>query len=230
MSQLVTVSELQERVRVDCGLPVYTADTNISTTTILEFVKRAAQKLQGLIQQYRADEQYLTLSTTLTTVADVPVVSLPSNCQDLVRVSMEIDNDREIQLSPAPLEMWDPNQYFWDVNAVPMYRVIGNTITLFPTPTSARTLNVYYTVGFTVTATSDILALRPNWDEYIVQWCNIFVRNRQEKASPEFRDALSIAQQEIVGQLRRDRAGPRQARDLRGDVWNGYRNGRRWPW
>lgn len=230
MSLLVTVSDLQERVRTDCGLPTYTTETNVSTADILDFVRRGAQKLAGLIQQYRADEQYLTLSTTLSTVAGVPVISLPANCQDVVRLGMVLDNgDREIPLEVAPLDEWQAESYFWDSNTIPKYRVIGNTITLFPTPQSVRTINAYYTVGFTVATSADVLALRPNWDEYIVNFCNILVRRRQEKDASDFRADLAQTTQELVSQLKRDRAGIRQVRDVRTPLFDLPRN-RRWPW
>lgn len=217
MSMLVTVSDLQERFRVDCDLPAFTTETHVTTSNALDFVKRSAQKLAGLIQEAGASEQYLTLNTTLSTVADVPVVSLPANTADVIRVALVLDGDREVQLQVAPLDDWNPDQVNWDNNFIPWYRVIGATLTLFPTPTAVRSLRVYYTVGFTVTSTSDVLALRSNWDEYIVANCCVLVRNRQNKAGQEFLLERDNAERAIVRQLKRDRAGVRQVRDLRND-------------
>lgn len=217
MSMLVTVAELQERFRVDTDIPTFTADTHVTTTNALDFVKRSASKLAGLIQESGASEQYLTLSTTLNTVADVPVVSLPANTADVIRVALVLDADREVQLNVAPLDDWNPDQVNWDNNFIPWYRVIGATLTLFPTPTAVRSLRVYYTVGFTVTSTSDVLALRSNWDEYIVANCCVLVRNKQTKAGQEFLLERDRAESAIVRQLKRDRAGVRQVRDVRGD-------------
>lgn len=231
MSILVQVSELIERSRLDCALPAYSTETLITSAAVLDYTKRSAQKLAALVQQHGADQQYLTLNTTLSTVAGVPTVSLPSNTLDVVRISMLTDGTNEVMLSPAPLDMWDPNpgllsQMDW---AVPMYSVQGNTITLYPTPTSVRTLRLYYTVGFTVTDTTDYLALRPNWDEFIVNHTNILIRGRQEKEAGQFASLLSAAQDAIVSQVKRDRAGPRQIRDVRCE-WPGMgrRLGRWW--
>lgn len=229
MSMLVTVSDLQERFRVDTDIPTFSADTHVTTTDALDFVKRSASKLAGLIQEAGASEQYLTLNTTLSTVADVPVVSLPANTADVIRVALVLDGDREVQLNVAPLDDWNPDQVNWDNNFIPWYRVIGATLTLFPTPTAIRSLRVYYTVGFTVTSTADVLALRSNWDEYIVANCCVLVRNRQNKAGQEFLLERDRAESAIVRQLKRDRAGVRQVRDVRGD-WRFEQRRRGYYW
>src|SRR5688572_3438947 len=135
MSMLVTVSDLQERFRVDTDILAFSTDTHVTTAMALDFVKRSAQKLAGLIQEAGASEQYLTLNTTLSTVADVPVVSLPANTADVIRVALVLDGDREVQLQVAPLDEWNPDQVNWDNNFIPYYRVMGATLTLFPTPT-----------------------------------------------------------------------------------------------
>jgi len=218
MSLLVAVSTLTERVRCDCNLPVYTTVTNVSSAQALEYIQRSAQQLAALIQESGADEQYLTLSTQLTTTAGIPTVSLPANTMDVVRLAIVTSGTHEVQMEVASLDEWDPNNYVWDTNAIPKYRVMGNTVTLFPTQGTARTINAYYTVGFTVTSTSDILALRNNWDEYIVADSCIRVRNRQDKDSTAFEKARGIAEQAIRKQLKRDRAGIRQVRDVR-DPW-----------
>lgn len=219
MSIQVTVSDLQERVRIDCGLPAYTSSTNITSTYVLDFIRRSAQKLAGLIQQSGAGEHYLTLNTDLATVANIPVVSLPTNTIDVVRLAMLFDGDREMQLHVAPLGDWDPDNHYWGTDTVPSYRVIGNTITLFPTPTGVRTIRCYYTVGFTVSSTSDTLALRPNWDEYIVANTCVLVRNRQKEDATEFLRSLAMCEAAITSQLKRDRAGIRQVRDVREPVF-----------
>jgi hypothetical protein len=217
MSVLVQVSDLIERVRLDCDLPTFDANTNVTATAVLDYIRRGASKLAGLVQEAGASEQYLTLSTNLATTAGIPTVSLPANSLDVVRLAMLIDGDREAMLEVAPLEGWDPGPaWYTDAYAVPRYRLMGNTITLFPTPTTVRTIRAYYTVGFTVTATSDLLALRPNWDEYIVAYACILVRNRQNKDASEFRAALGEAEMSLRRQARRDLNAVHQIRDVRG--------------
>lgn len=228
MSILVPVSDLVERIQLDCGLPEFTTNTAITSAAVLDFVKRGAQKLAGLVQSAGAGEQYLSLTTSLTTTAGVPTVSLPSNTQDVLRVGWMYDGDREIQLSVASIDAWDSSEPNWGVDAVPTFRVMGNTLMLFPTPQSVKTINLFYTVGFSVTSTSDILALRESWDEFIVAEANIMVRNRLEKACPEFLMARDEARSAVVSQLRRDRAGIRQVRDVRCGPFDFRGNSSRW--
>lgn len=215
MSILVQVSELQERARVLTDIPAFTADTHVTTAMILDFVKQSAQKLAGLIQEAGASEQYLTLSTTLSTTANVATVSLPANSMDVIRVALVIDGTREAQLNAAPLDYWAPDNSFWSELYLPLYRAIGNTLTFYPTPQQVYDVRVYYTVGFTVTATSDYLALRNNWDEFIVNDVCVRIRNRQNKAAQEFMQERAVAEDAIRRQLRRDLASPRTVRDLR---------------
>jgi hypothetical protein len=227
VSVLVLVSDLIERVRTDCDLPTFSANTHVTDTMALDYIRRGASKLAGVVQKAGASEQYLTLNTNLSTTAGVATVSLPANSLDVVRLAMLIDGQRESQLEVAPLDGWDPGPAWWaDPYSVPRYRLMGNTITLFPTPTTVRTIRAYYTVGFTVTATSDLLALRPNWDEYITAFACILVRNRQNKDASEFGSAFATSDAEVRDQIRRDRNGTYQVRDVRSP--NGWwPNGRR---
>ncbi|HYC53624.1 MAG TPA: hypothetical protein VEL28_01625 [Candidatus Binatia bacterium] len=228
---LVPVSDLIERVRLDCDLPTFDANTHVTATAVLDYIRRGASKLAGLIQEVGASEQYLTLSTTLTTTPNIATVSLPANTNDVQRLAIVIDSNREIQLEVAPLDGWDPGPAWWsDPWQVPRYRLIGNTITLFPTPTTARDIRAYYTIGFTVTSTADILALRPNWDEVIVSYACTLVRNRQNKDAGEFRAAYGESTTNLVRQIRRDRNGINQIRDVRHDAFGPCgRRGWYWP-
>jgi hypothetical protein len=229
LSILVQVSELVERVRLDCGLPTYSSDTNITSAAVLDFVKRSAQKLSGIVQRAGADQHYLTTTASLATTAGVAVVSLPVNTMNVIRVGMTVGG-HDVQLEPAPIGDWDPagGDYLTSLlDAVPRYRLIGNTLTFYPTPNYVRPLTVYYTLGFTVSALSDYLALQAFWDEYIVNNCNVLVRNRQEKAAAEFAEERDRNEGAIVQQIRRDRAGVRQIRDVREPPfgWRGRRGG-----
>lgn len=216
MSVLVLVSDLIERVRLDCEQPTFDANTHVTATAALDFIRRSASKLAGLVQEAGASEQHLTLSTTLTTTANVATVSLPANTIDVIRLAMVIDSNREAVMELASMEDWDPGPAWWnDPWSVPRYRLIGGTVTMFPTPSTARAIRAYYTVGFTVTATTDLLALQPNWDEYIVANACVLVRNRENKDASEFRAALAEADGAIRRQIRRDKNAVHVTRDVR---------------
>jgi hypothetical protein len=229
MSFTVLVSELQEQVRLDCGLPVYTTNTNISTALILDFVKRSARKCYAIAQRAGADQHYFTTQSSLSTVVGVATVALPSNAQDVVRVAMVDTQGREVMLEPAALDDWDPTAQGMSayLDIVPRYRVIGDTIKLFPTPQTVRTLRVDYTIGFTVASTASSLAVRPFWDEYMVANCCVLVRNRQSQACPEFITERDAAAGAITQTIKRDRAGPRQIRDVAPNFFDSYGRRRR---
>lgn len=221
MSILVQVSELAERVRLDCGLPDYTADTNVTSNAILSYVKRSAQKLSGVVQRAGAGEQYLTNSYLASTVVGVPLVSLPTNALDVIRIAMQVGS-YQVPLEPATSDEWDPNaptQLADYTNTVPRYRPIGNTITLFPTPQYVREMTIYYTLGFQVTALADYLAIRPFWDEYVVANCCVLVRKHQEKMDQEFIDERDRCEMAIKDQIKRDRHGKKQVQNVRGPVF-----------
>jgi hypothetical protein len=215
MSQIVAVSTLQERVRVLCGLPAFSTTSAVRTSDILDFLQASCAMLGGIVKE-RAGENYLGASGTLMTQADVPWVSLPTQCSDVLRLSWQKSASEEIPLERATVDELQAYPNRWSGDQTPRYALVGNTIELFPTPDAAYTLRIYYTTGIYVTSTSDQFVCRDWWDQWIVMQACRFVRATQQKDGAEFIGMQAEAESKIRSQLKRDHFGVRRVRDLRG--------------
>lgn len=223
----VLVSAIQERVRVLCDLPVYTADTPITSAMILDFVKVATELLAAIVGEASA-ELYFASSTQVTTVPGTPLVPVPAGFVSLLRVSWQRSTSEDLPLEVASVDHFDAYPHAWS-SIVPQYRLIGQDLKLFPTPDAAYTLNVYFSTGLSPTAPTDLLVLRAGWDLWIGLQTAMLVRARQQKDASDFAMLLGKSEQDIRRQLRRDRWGIRRVRDLRRGGDGAYpRNGRWW--
>lgn len=218
MSVSVTVAQLQEKIRTRMDLPAYSSTTFISTDEILDMVKTSAQMLSGIIDAAWG-EHYFTTSTNLSTVANTSTVPLPSNFGNLIKLAWRKSaTEPRIFLEQANLEAWDPYPSNW-TDVTPKYRVIGESIELFPTPDAVYTLPLYYSTGIFVTQTSDTIPIRVGWDEWLVLDVCIKILQKQDLDASQL-----LAQRERVEAIvrqnatRRDRSKPRQVRDVRGMV------------
>jgi hypothetical protein len=214
MSQLVTVSTIQERVRALCKLPALTANTPITTVAMLDFLQAACRKLGALVKE-RSGENYLTSSGPLTTTAGISIVSLPPQCSDLLRLAWRRSEAEEIELTRANPDEMQAYPSAWGDGWAVQYRLVGNALEFFPTPDGAYNLRIYYSTGLYVTSTSDQFMCRDNWDQWIALYTCRLVRAAEQKACPEFDMMFAEVDSDVRAQLRRDHFGPRQARDVR---------------
>jgi hypothetical protein len=223
----VPVSAIQERVRVLCDLPVYTTDTPITVDVILDFVKVATELLAAIVGEASA-ELYFATSAQLTTTPGIELVSVPAEFTSLLRVSWLKSAHEDIGLEVASVDHFEAYPNAWH-NVVPRYRLIGQTIQLFPTPDAAYTLNVYFSTGLSPTSAADLLVLRAGWDLWIGLQTAILVRARQQKDASDFSMLLGKVENDLRRQLKRDRWGIRRVRDMRrGGDGAAPRNGRWW--
>lgn len=221
MAQNIQVSTMQERARVMCGLPAFSTETTVTTADILDFAKTACAMLGGIVKEY-GGEWHTAASTTLTTVPDVDVVSLPSALSELLSLTWQKSATEEIELVRATVDEMRAYPNAWGDGYPIRYRLVGQTLTLFPTPNDDYTLNVYYTTGLYPTTAADYVSCRDGWDQWIALQMAIMCRAVQQKACPEFDGQLEKVEASIRRQLRRDKYGPRQARDVRGNTARAY--------
>jgi len=210
----VVISDIQERVRQLCDLPAYTTDTPITTATILDFSKLACTLLAGIAREQSA-QMLLGGSTQLTTTAGVSQVSLPTEAEDLVRISWLKEPSQEIALEVADSDSMKAYPNAWGGVYPIRYRLIGQAVELFPTPDQVYTLNVYYQGGIYITASTDTVLMRDGWDQWIALQMCILVRARQQKDSSDFAAMLAMLDADVKKHMRKDRFAVRQIRDQR---------------
>lgn len=219
MGVTLTVSQVQERARLLAELPAFTTNSQVDSATVLEWTKASLRQLAALVKT-NGGEQYLVSASTLTTTANVPSVAFaPGNVPypDLVRLTWQRDSQTEIPLERANVDEMDPYPAKWSQGAAgPIrYRVMGQTIRLFPTPDAVYTLNLYSTGTISVTDVNSTVDFRDLWDDWVVNDLCVRIRVRQQKDASEFLSERSRLEGMIVGTLRRDKYRGQQARDMR---------------
>lgn len=216
MARLVQLSTLRDRVITLCDLPAV-LDTTTSPTAaqILDLLQASCSMLSGIIREHPGASFHFADSDTLTTSAGIASVSLPTAASELLRVSWIRDSDSETMLVPATIEGMRDRPAGWDSATVPSYRVVGQTIELFPTPEAAHSIKVYYSTGLYPSAITSYVWCMDGWDQWIAVHTSTLVRARQQRACPELDMMLAQTGQSIRSQFRRD-YGVSRVRDLRG--------------
>lgn len=228
MSVAFPVSDIIERVRSRCGLPTFTTETNITTADILSFVQESARALGGLLED---ESWHFVTTTTLYTVADFELVSLPVNTASIIALHWDRGDGSPVPVRMANLETARPatsEPAGWDACA-PTYRLVGQTIELFPVPTAVESLVLRYSTGLFVADASDTIMGQVEWDSWVIYDCCCKVRERQEKDPGTFVGERAVIEQRLVRRARkRDRGGVRQVRDVRGALVGAAMQGFEW--
>lgn len=220
------VSDIQERVRVRCGLPAYSANTNITTAMILSMVQESARELAAMVNEL---DWYFVTTGALNTAANVATVALPANFGQLFRLTWLKSSNEVVELDRANLENVHPVEaaITWETTR-PVYRFKGDALEFFPTPTKVYPLELRYSTGIFIASAGDTLVGQSGWDTWIVYNCCCIVRQRQEKDYGEFALERDRKLVEIMRTAGRDRTGIAQPRDVRGGLDSGAREWRWW--
>jgi hypothetical protein len=218
MATSVLVSEVLEEARVRLDLPAFSTTTFVTSAAALNFVKFGARRLSAILRRAYGSE-YFTTRTTLSTQANVDTVSLPSNFTDLRQLAWMRTSTESVPLEMASVDEWlASSEDVQPWNSAPKYRLIGQTITLYPCPNAIYTLSLYYDTGIFVTATSDTISAQPGWEEWLVLDFCIRVRQKEEKDASDFIVERESVEQEILAAAQaRDRFQTHTVRDL----WDG---------
>lgn len=216
MSVPFLVSDIQAAIVFRADLPTPDANTNVSTGDMLILVQESARRLTGQLNDI-SPEGYFNTTATLTTTANVPIVSLPASFDKLIQIHWVKTDGTTVELDLAALDEVGPTSSTangWDTYTVPKYRVTANTIEFFPKPTTVESIVVRYSTGMTVTSAADTLQAQNGWDEWIVLDACCKIRQRQGKDYSEFAAEKQLIQREIIKQAkRRDRHGIPRMRD-----------------
>jgi hypothetical protein len=235
VSQTITLSTIQSRVISICGLPAtLTTDTTVTLAEMLDYLKMACTLLGGAVKK-RSSEFYFTTSSNLSTVANTATVAIPSGFSDLYYLKWLKSSSEEIDLYRATPEDFKAYPNTWNRSECPKiyYRLVGDNIEFFPTPDAVYTVKAYYSTGLYPTDLSSTFNGRDGWDQWIALQAALMVRTRQQKDAADIRmllygsDGISGGVNgALLDQLKRDKYGVRQVRDVRGSIFRSERD----PW
>lgn len=218
------VSDVISDATLRADFDTFGADTEPSSTEVLEMVKESALRLSGIVRTCFSDD-YFTTESDVTTTSGVQYVALPTNLTSLKHVVWVRGTDDFIELERArPHQAYAWSQG-WNRYTSPRYSLRSNGINFFPTPDATYTVRLIYDTGLIITATSDTISGEAGWREWLV--CDLCIKLRQleEKPYPEFAAQKSEVEQLFKRLEPRDKAAVRVMRDLDDDY-----NMRRRPW
>lgn len=228
MSVLFPVTDLQERVRIRCGLPAFSANSNVTDAMILSILQESCRDLANIMSGL---DWYFVTTSNLVTVANNPLVSLPANFAALQHLVWIKSSTQKLPLNTANLEDVRPavSSETWE-SKTPQYRITGQSLEFFPTPTSVYNLEARYSTGSFITSSADTYVAHLGWDTWVVYNACSIVCEHQEKDDSAFlakRDRKLI---EIMSASKRDKNAIVQPRDVRGrgypydptDPWEMY--------
>jgi hypothetical protein len=205
------ITDIQERVRDRCDLPVYTANTKITTAAILRYVHASARELSGILED---GDWHFVATTPLVTVAGVATVALPLNFSQLVRLCWLRGAGDVLVLEPANLEGVHPrlNGQTWDATR-PRYRITGDKLEFFPPPDAVHSLELRYSSGAFIASAADTLMGQIGWDTWIIYNCCCLVKQRAGEDYAAFSAERERIEQKIKNK-RKDPHGIVQPRDV----------------
>jgi len=172
-----SVSEIAEDVRQLLTVPTFTTSSKPTTTRVLAQIQRSTRSLAALTRQKLGRDYDLISYATLTTQKNVNQVSLPVNFGELTKIIWVKDATTQVPLDHALPSDFEPlgfNPRSWEapvdsgfLSTRPKYNVEGNTITFYPCPSQIYTVAIWYTDHFIVTALTDSIVGRLDWDRWI---------------------------------------------------------------
>lgn len=191
----VTLSTLRELVRQACDLPTYSTTTTVNTATVDLWINKAIHGLTGKLVTLHG-EDYYTTSSTISTQAGIPNVSLPTRCFKLRRLVWMRGSDDPVPLRRASQDDWreaSETSQAWD--AAPVYALLGQTVQFWPCPSAVYSLRPYYVQLLAdLSAAGDSVYLGPAWEDWIVANVGIEVFGKMEKDATAFEKKIARAE------------------------------------
>lgn len=207
----VTLTTLSTRVRerADMVGSSFVAD---SSTGLYAWINEANQKLHGMLVE-ALGEEYVSSSSSFTTVADQSDYALPSGFYKLLGVDL---NYHGVVRSLKRYERGERNLYReLHPETLPRYALVGNNLRLYPAPSGGLTGSILYAPEATVLAVGADTVNYPNgWERFIVLDAAIQALIKEESSVT----ALINEREAVVREIRdakeaRDMATPKYVTD-----------------
>jgi hypothetical protein len=224
MAVTINIADVVEDVQFRLHVPTIGTTTFITSDQMLQLMKRSVARLGELLTRSFSDG-YWARTATLTTQANVDLVSLPSGFRTLTSLhwvhgenAVLLDRAHDVDYSPRP-ENWAGSPRLWE-SRKSEYVLEGNVIRLTPPPAAVYTLRCAYQAGLAITSLTDTISAQDtSWADWLALDACIVVRSREDKDATNF----LMAKGEIEANLRdqaqqRDRLAVYQIRDVRNEL------------
>lgn len=211
MARTRTLAQLRQEVRQRADLE---SSNHVTDSEVNRYVNQSCAALHGLIAE--ADEDYLTVSTTITTVAGTGTYAFTGY---RIRWVEAVINGLTVRLDRWRFDQRDQlinaATRWTSTGAIPLYRYVRGQISLLPVPDGAYSVTIWHIDPFAdLTLDSDTFNGEDGWEEWVVLDAAIKCLTKEE-SDPS---ALMAERQRVEQRIRaalgtRDHARPDTAVD-----------------
>lgn len=229
MATTFQVAEIIADVARLANVPAFSATSNVTLAQATYWTVQSARSLSALLRQKLGEDLDLLQTSTLTTIANFNLASLPGDCGEVHAVIwMKTSTDYRLlqRVQAEDLEEADTTESSWE--CAPRYRLEGNTIALYPASTTAEELLVFYTNHVDLSGEETSFQGRLDFDRWVTLDVVCRVLAAKSRDNSTFLQDKMLLEKELFSQARkREPNRTNTIRDVRGaavDRW--YRN--RW--
>lgn len=208
----VTLATLRTRARERAD---QANSTLVSDSRLNDWINEANQRLHSMVVD-ALGQQYISSTSTFTTVADQSDYTLPAGFYKLYGVDL---NYNGVTRTLLPYETLERNVYresrLTGAPFVPRYALIGTSLRLYPIPTAGLTGTILYAPEATVlSGDSDAVTYPNGWERFIVIDAAIQMVIKEESNPNDLRAERERIEQEIERTKEaRDLAAPKRVVD-----------------
>lgn len=227
MGRSIAFSDVRESIRVRYDLPAFSSTTFVTTTAVNALINASLQAYYGLLLECYGDNYFAT-SETLTTVASIPLTSLPVRFMKLIALHWQRDSATFEKMKPATvddIQIADRGAVSW-AQYCPRYRLSGlSSLEWFPTPGAAYSVRCdFVRLPEDLVDDTDFFEAGNGWEEWVIADVCRKIAEREEKDDKA--DRYMGKRNEAEGRIRaqapeRDEGEAVQLRDTWGDDYRG---------
>lgn len=192
----------------------------ITDTELTRRINESIARLYGILVQARGEDYYRT-SSAVVTVANVRTVALPTTFLSLSGIDIVLSTN--VTIDARPIDFGDRARFFndtsgwWSFQSV-YYSIEGPNLVFYPTPRAVHNLTIWYIPHApTLTADSDTFDGINRWEHWVVIDTAIQLLAKEESDTTALVFERERMEREITSMAtKRDRAFPRNPRDVRG--------------
>ncbi len=229
MSIQIRVADILADVQFQLHLPAFSSGEFVTTDDAVRLLQSSVRRLSGMLTRLFGDA-FFAETSTLTTVPDFDLVSLPDNLATIRSLHWIKDDQTAIELTRADIhsyqeqpQSWSNNGSWRSCNFAPTYRIEANVIVLVPKPTEAYTLRLNYTTGIFIPdnvfdgETPYEIEGQIGWQEWMAADICYQITKREQKDPSVYLNELQFLEQQFKEHIaNRDRFSTYQVRDARG--------------
>ncbi|HEX6239961.1 MAG TPA: hypothetical protein VFZ61_03670 [Polyangiales bacterium] len=202
--------------------PAFSASTRVTATRATYWLTQSVRALSALLRQHHYDDREMLQTQDLVTVPNLGMVSLPVDCGEVHALLRQVDSeDYELVRGAQQDDLVHVSPKSWAQQA-PCWRMEGQTVALYPPPTAAHVLRLYYTVHLPTPLGATIQA-RIDSDRWLTLDVAAKVATAKGKSTVQFDQQKALVENDFLSRARaRDEETVHTIRDTRAERANAW--------